>query len=230
MKLSRFVAPIALTLICLSSNSRDAYAVPINVPNFSYESNFIFDNAQIPSGVSGWTLAGGATVFNPASSDFTGSNGSTTPSGANGTNIATASTGGSLQSSASLTTVQSSTKYSLTVAIGNNLQGPTGNARVGFLLDDAFVTGRDITFDASSYAPAGTFSDYTFSFDSAAADVGKSLKIYLGATSGTNYVAFDNLRLNAVATPEPSTYAMMALGLVALCVLGAKRKKDGQAI
>jgi hypothetical protein len=34
----------------------------------------------------------------------------------------------------------------------------------------------------------------------------------------------------AVATPEPSTYAMMALGLVTLCVLGARRKKDAQAL
>jgi hypothetical protein len=43
--------------------------------------------------------------------------------------------------------------------------------------------------------------------------------------------AISNYTLNAtLATPEPSTYAMMALGLVALCVLSAKRKKDGQAI
>jgi hypothetical protein len=33
-----------------------------------------------------------------------------------------------------------------------------------------------------------------------------------------------------VATPEPSSYAMMALELVALCVLGVKRKKEEQTI
>ena len=103
---------------------------------------------------------------------------------------------------------------------------------MGFLLNEAFVTGRDITFDASTYAPAGTFRDYTFSFNSAAADVGKSLKIYLGHPTGGDYYGFDNVRLNSTSTapvPEPSTWAMMALGVGALGLVGRKRKRDGVA-
>jgi hypothetical protein len=53
----------------------------------------------------------------------------------------------------------------------------------------------------------------------------------LSASSGfsTNTVRAIQI-VNTSPVPEPSTYAMMALGLVALCVLGAKRKKSEAAL
>ena len=113
------------------------------------------------------------------------------------------------------------------MAIGRNLFNPTGNVRVGFLLDNAFVAGRDVTFDAANYTTVGTFKDYTFSFDAVAADAGKTLKIYLGHSGGSDYYGFDNVRLNSTvaAVPEPSTWAMMALGVGALG-LTLRRKRD----
>jgi hypothetical protein len=113
--------------------------------------------------------------------------------------------------------------------------GDPGDLQFGFLIDNNFVANGTVNLsqaNAIAYSPDGTFRDYTFNYTSTAADAGKSLKIYFGQTpvGSSSVVHFDNVRLSVVATPEPSTYAMMALGLVALCVLGAKRKKGEQAI
>jgi hypothetical protein len=52
----------------------------------------------------------------------------------------------------------------------------------------------------------------------------------LGAANAIDNIVLTGNSISAVATPEPSTYAMMALGLAALCVLGTKRKKNEAAL
>jgi hypothetical protein len=209
-----------------------AQADIITVPNFSFESDLAANDGDTAP-ISFWTV-NSASTFNPDANNYQNATGRNTPTGGDGAQSAAVLNTGSLQSAASLATVQQGSIYSLTVAVGNPTNQTPGDLRLGFLIGDTFVNGGDVTLTsatANGLFADQRFTDYSFNYTASAADAGKTLKIFLGqTTTGFNLVGFDNVRLSAVATPEPSTYAMMALGLVALCVLGAKRKKNEEAI
>jgi hypothetical protein len=237
MKLSRFLLTSVLGLSALPLASGAARADVITVPNYSFEQDVVADGQATPT-ITGWTTSGLAYTYNADSGRFTNATGQGVPTGGDGPQSAFLQQTASMQSAASLATVQGmGSQYSLTFALGDfaGVGAESGNVRLGFKIGDAFVTNGDITLTqatAANYATEGTFRDYTFNYTSTAADQGKTLKIFFGQTQvDDNIVGFDNVRLNAtVATPEPSTYAMMVLGLVALCVLGAKRKKGEETI
>jgi hypothetical protein len=237
MKTSRLLLTSVLGLSLLALSPRLSQAVPLTVPNFSFEENPVADGA-VTKTMNGWVPFSNANVENPTSAFFTGAAGNGTPLGAHGAQTALVGIG-DITSATSLTTLQANTIYSLTVAMGQGNGDTVGDVTVGFWLDNGSfgepATGSTTTLlaaNADTYIPNGSFRDFTFNYTPVASDYGRGLLVFLGqsSTNSTRLVAFDNVRVQAVATPEPSTYAMMALGLVALCVLGAKRKKDGQAL
>ncbi len=141
------------------------------------------------------------------------------------------------------------TNYTLQVAIADSLAttpppsganpGPAvdpavgdepGTAQIGFLRDNNAFVGA--TFDASNYTPEGTLRDFEFTFTSQASDSG-TFRILLGqivtaGTTGREVIGYDNVRLNIAAVPEPSTWAMMFLGVGAMGLV-MRRKRDVEA-
>jgi hypothetical protein len=225
------VLPSLLGVVCLSCLTRPVQADAIAVPNFSFQANPVADGGGTFD-TDGWTRNGFAGTFNPTGSQFTnGADNSATggvPPGGDGNQFGYIETTSSIQSASALTTVQAGATYELTISIGDFLGVESGTARIGFLFDDAFVTTGAFSYadlnTAATYSPEGEFSNYTLIYQAKSTDVGKGLKIFVGQnTNGT--FAFDNVRLNVVATPEPSTYAMMILGLGALSVVGYRRKR-----
>ncbi len=136
------------------------------------------------------------------------------------------------------------TTYSLQVAIADSLAntpppsganpGPAvdpavgdepGTAQIGFLFDTNVFSGA--IFDASNYTTEGTLRDFEFTFTSQASDTG-TFRILLGqivtaGTTGREVIGYDNVRLNIAAVPEPSTWAMMLLGVGAMGLVIRRR-------
>ncbi len=215
------------TLSVLGSN-RGAHAAIITVDNFSFEADPIGDGGFNPT-ITSWAKTGGAVTNNPPGAYYTGADQQGTPAGGLGPQSALLSGLSSIQSLNSLDTVQSNLTYTLTVALGN-LQGFAANdVRIGFLLNDAFVTGGDITLPAAvveAFSPQGTFGDFTFNYTSTTFDANKTLKVFFGQAGNQN-VGIDNVRLSVVAAvPEPSTWAMMALGVGALSLVKRRKRRD----
>jgi hypothetical protein len=79
----------------------------------------------------------------------------------------------------------------------------------------------DGTFDLS-YNGSSVFTNLTTGFIPETGD-----RFGFGARTGgfSQMHRIDNLSINAVATPEPETWAMMALGCIGLCVVGTNRKR-----
>jgi hypothetical protein len=120
------------------------------------------------------------------------------------------------------------TMNGLTTGTDYSFQWWTNNSenRIGINTVTA-TSGGAVTLDPNTINGSGGLGQFaigTFTADSASQVINFS--------GGGSPIVLNGFQLRnvTVPTPEPSTYAMMALGLVALCVLGAKRKKDGQAI
>jgi hypothetical protein len=209
-----------------------SHAVPVIIPNASFESP---GSAQSTSSnvnlVSGW-------VFNVKGGSQFG-----TGSIASNYSVAGTSSGSyyatinndwpdvtdTITSAASLGTITALTTYTLTLAIGNenksdsSLYGAPGNLSFSLLANGVVFATETVP---NGSVANGTFKDFTLSYTTpgSASIIGDSLKIQLATLpeEGTAYQpAFDNVRLDAVVedqpvVPEPSTWALLASGLLTL--------------
>jgi hypothetical protein len=213
------------------------HATPVTVPNASFESpssptststNFnvvsgwvfnVKDGSQFGTGsiASKYSSAGTSSGFNYATinNDFPGVTDTIT-------------------SAASLGTITPLTTYTLTIAVGDETQSDTslygapGNVSFSLLANGvAFATK---TVPNGSVAN-GTFADFTLTYatPSSGSIIGENLEIQLATLpeTGTAYQpGFDNVRLNetVMAVPEPTTSALLASGLLALCWLMRRQR------
>jgi len=97
----------------------------------------------------------------------------------------------------------------------------------GFIDKLAFgiVTSNGIPLDLGllvTHVISGEWTEYSWSFNALGAGaVGRFVIEYTGLASKADYVGIDNLTVTAV--PEPSTYAMLAIGLLAVGYTARRR-------
>jgi hypothetical protein len=88
----------------------------------------------------------------------------------------------------------------------------------------------ELTFGGSSTVKPGGFGFTTYTSQAINLSAGSHLLRFAGQRSDSSRVAtfIDDVSFQSVsAVPEPSTYAMMALGLAALAGVSARRKRQG---
>lgn len=200
-----------------------ASASPVSVSNFSFETlpvgglpltsgcdgspGCAYSVAAIP----GWTNTGFSGQWQPGSSTvfFNSIPDGTTAAYSNDAAI-----------SQSVGTVAANTTYTLLVDIGLRKDEPNSLATVQLLVGGASV-------NAIGVAPTvGNWSTFTATYNSVAADVGKTLTIQL--TTVTAQGDFDNVRLDASPTgavPEPTTITLLGAGIALLAFWGRKSQR-----
>ena len=135
------------------------------------------------------------------------------------------------------TNFAASTKYSLTVAIGGNIQNPATDSDGG-AYDIALYAGTTqlVAASGTNYVGSGptmSYKDLTITYDPSApgaptGTVGDALQIQLKGKdnySGQFWTVYDNVRLTSEAVPEPRHTVLLATGLIGLlCYAWRKRK------
>jgi len=186
----------------------------------------------------GWSFTDASGIYNPTALDYSGAGGSGTPAGGTGAQVAF-----SVQRYALFQTLAGMdgalgngddpvltalTTYTLTAAFGQRLPGNQFGATPGGysfeLLAGATVIAQET--DAIALTP-GSFVERTITVDSATLSpslFGQPLTIRLNSTvnQATAATDFDNVRLDAVTVPEPSTGSLLVVA-----TLGFARKRTG---
>jgi len=200
---------------------------PIPLTNFSFEEpdvengNFTPDSPTLP----GWSRAaseGFGNINNPIDAQFPNATSNVTP--LPGTADGWQALRITVQTS-NLTTrvarwrqetgeiITANTEYLLKVAVGNPLDAASEFAQIQFTTNGRVLAITDVT------APDGTFADNSLLFDVLPGNpqIGKPLAIDLqmvvpqGPSGNEFRVYFDNVRLEAIAIPEPTMMAAMML-------------------
>ena len=111
--------------------------------------------------------------------------------------------------------IQLGTTYTLTVDVGTTgFATSTGTFRL--YGDAGFATAIGGAESAVAVTTNATWiTDQSVSFTATAAEAGQLLGVSFGTTGGVQN-EWDNLRLTAVAVPEPTTTALLGLGGLAL--------------
>lgn len=226
------VGAIAATVVMVAGY---AQATPITLANNSFESNVVGDGASTAA-ITGWkhVLSGDThqQVYNPTSADFAGAGGNgTLPSPATGSQCLfdadTTYNDYILENTATTSwELTAGTTYTVTVAIGQGLQGGFHDVTLGYFDATKGAGVSSVLTISASQAPApGTFEDFSYSFTPALtgkspAHVGDQLQVMIGM-EGQTYV--DNVRIDA--TPEPSTLALLTAGLVSLLAFAWQKRR-----
>ncbi len=220
-------------------------AAPIHIENHSFESPITADGTFITSDSSapeGWSIFGPTDparhfgVLNPNSTTLYSDS---VPDGFNvGVVFLMDSSGeGGLQQVLS-STLQLNTTYTLTVEVGNiaNDPNPPHNAfdfdgfpgyRIELLAGAAVIAFDDDTLTIAE----GAFetSSILFSTGEVHANAGQALSIRLINLNGPGIeVNFDNVRLDAVAVPEPATWGLLLGASTVIMALTHRRKRKGE--
>jgi hypothetical protein len=214
-----------------------AQAAPLTVINFSFEDNVAPVNGVVDTVPSGWTAynqAGGADIGsqNAGNALFTPNNPLASPAQgnqftyvnifANNPNPA----GGIFQDVGSLLP---NTTYTLTVAIGSRADRINSPGIISLINGFDPFSGIVMATGGGLPSTQNTWQDYSISFTTGSV-VSDDLVIALSvAPGGTIQADFDNVRLDAVAVPEPSSVAMLALGGIAVAGFVRRRLRKSEA-
>jgi hypothetical protein len=193
-------------------------ATPVTVPDFSFESAGVAgpgqsvgpDNGLMLGTAPNWDISGnsGEGVQSITNGD-TFFNAATLPAPADGTNylfehmLNAASQNFASYCWQDIGALQPNTAYTLTIAVGQTLDGETGQGIIALVNGQSpFQTILASTpVDNSTYTP-GTFSNVTVVYTTGEV-VSGDLTILMQGNSGQE-LDFDNVRLNAVAAANPS--------------------------
>ncbi len=240
-----------VVMAVLGLGSPTAEAIPIPVPNYSFELPDRADGAGSSTNtngstatVPGWTYSHSSPTFggtfnhqNAQYAGTTDADGGTLPSPGVGeqtlfinfSNGMVAGQTASFTTTNSLATIEAKSVYTLTVAIGDRLD-ILDPQRVRIELLAGTTTVASATHDGGFVD--GTFTDMVASFatDETSIYLGQPLKIRLTHTLTSNATGnvqanFDNVRLNQAVVPEPSTALLLGLGGVSLLVWGRRRRR-----
>ncbi len=205
--------------------TRPAAADVIFVPNSSFEQDVQqSDPYGAGYGATGWDANNQAYTANPPGTLFIGAALNGIPVGGDGPQSAALGSFSSFRSAVPLANIVSGQTYTLTIAIGDSMDGgEPGTLRLGFLINDSFVPGGDITFAADTYSPEGTFTDFTLQYTALPADSGNTLKIFLGQVIHGGSVYLDNIRLTTSPVPEPAT-PLLVLSSLSIALLVRTRR------
>lgn len=213
------------TLLAMVAAPAWADGVPITNATFeTFNPLTLSDSGGIFNawGIPGWTTTGGTATgsWQPNSTSFSSPLPSCCTVGY--------TNGGSISQILSAT-VLPDTFYTLSVFVGNRLQGFTGNYTIALWAGNTALCSF---FGNSASIIAGTFADETCTYQSGSSVPLGDLSIVLSSNGQPGVVSqldVDNVSLTTgVSTPEPGSLALTAVGL--LCVIFAFRRKQAAAL
>ena len=246
---SRALTVIALAMTALTA--RAVTVVSITVPDFSFEAPggpVSSSNSPNSTLVSGWIFNAPGIGNNSGSAFGTtallGNFSSNGVAAANGSYAAylnhdTQQLAATITSAASLGIIQNQTIYSLTVAVGNfaasdtSGYGSPGEFSLSLLANGKAFATLDVPYGttANPSIPNGTFEDFILLTKKGDSDLyaGENLTIQMTSSpfalgSLSEKIAFDNVVLTSELVPEPSTWTLLAAGLLPLGFLRQKRR------
>ncbi len=209
---------IAMLLVCVALAGGSARADGITVQNSSFQESITlpvncatgcyYNTGPVPGWVTGGVEAGSwepgstGTYFKPSAE----------PDG----NIVAYVVDGSLSQDLGVGLAPNSS-YDLTVDVGDRLDGfMSGNYTIA--LDVNGVSMCSFTGNSTSITP-GTFAAETCSFATGSTVPSGDLSVVLSDSNGQ--ATFDNVTVDPVDTPEPSSAALLGFGLCFVALFGA---------
>lgn len=203
--------------------SGTAWADGLPVQNASFETsnplNISFSGGPYNLGpIPGWNSSGVAGSWAPNSSEF-----SAIPDGS----IVAYTNDGSISQTLTGSSVQPNSSYTLSVFVGNRLDGYSGNGNYTISLDAGSTTLCSFTGNSASIT-AGTFADETCSYQSGSIVPSGDLSIVLTSNSSGAQLDIEEVSVSdPVSTPEPGSLLLVSVGLFCvLFILVLRRKQE----
>ena len=211
---------IFLLALCFAVSSGAAWADGIPVQNASFESAYAltsscglgcaYNGGPIPD----WTMTGTGGSFQPSTTFFN----LPLPGGPTDSIVAY-SNGGTISQILGVT-VQPDSTYTLSVYVGDRLDGEVANYSIA--LDDGSTTLCSTPTASNGAIAPGTFEDVTLTCSTGATVAPGALTIVL--TSAGTQSDFDNVSVNVVQSPEPASYLLLLIGLGSMVVFFRSRR------